>query len=325
MQKQSILRTLGSLTWILATVSILSAQELVPPATTPTDPGPVIAPTDTPPAPDPAPQNPDSTPDWYLRRANPSGNNVHISQQQTTPDGTTVNRDHTVINPQGTKTQTWQRTTTADGTQWQRQQTWTSPDGTVQRQHTWNGTATDPYNGTRQQTIMQSPDRTLTRSQTRTWDGTTGSVQRTFTGPNGQTRTQEHPWSPDGTTTDPSQTPVVLQTPPADAPVPDTTQQPSQASSKPADKKTLLERMKAWNTGRKASADESKSTPRRGFTVGSMGAPDTVAANKAQLQQPTTTGQKQGFGEALRHRWQENHPQGHSVDHAPSPRAGRND
>jgi hypothetical protein len=32
---------------------------------------------------------------------------------------------------------------------------------------------------------------------TRSWDGTTGTMERTFTGPNGQTRSFQHAWAPD--------------------------------------------------------------------------------------------------------------------------------
>ena len=77
-------------------------------------------------------------------------------------------------------------TRTDDGYQLQREQTWTAPDGTVRKQHEMTFSGTDPYNYQRQKTITLPDGRTVTMEQTRTWDGTSGTMERTFTGPNGR-------------------------------------------------------------------------------------------------------------------------------------------
>jgi len=96
-------------------------------------------------------------------------------------------------------TQTWQRSQTEEGYHFQHQQTWTAPDGTVRRQHEMTLSGTDPYNYQRRMSTTLPDGRSVNMEQTRTWDGTSGTMERTFSGPNGQSRTFQRPWSPDDT------------------------------------------------------------------------------------------------------------------------------
>src|SRR3990170_4819761 len=106
-------------------------------------------------------------------------------------------RQHVVENPRGEMVQSWERSQTEDGYLYRRGQTFTAPDGTMLRQHEQALSGTDPYNYTRQHEMTLRDGRTILHSQTRSWDGTTGTMERTFSGPNGQTREFQHAWTPD--------------------------------------------------------------------------------------------------------------------------------
>jgi len=287
----------GPVILLLGGVSFSRGQE-GDTTTPPADSGPVLQSPDPVVPPDTGSQDPSGTLDWQWTRTNPSGNNVHERRQETTAEGTTLYREHTVTNPHGQKTQIWQQTTTDSGVHLQQQQTWTAPDGTLQRQHQWSTSQTDPYNTSRQHTIIQSPDRTMTRTQTRTWDGTPGTMERTFEGPNGQHRVQHRPWTPDDLPTDPSRPTVV----PADeptGPVSPLAQDPAPGSSperaaQDAERPSLLERFKSWVSKGPKSGESTASQARRGFTLGTGG------RTTAQTQQQRLATQDRGLGQAMR-------------------------
>lgn len=65
------------------------------------------------------------------------------------------------------------------------------------------GVSGTPPTWTRQQQVQLRDGRTITHDQTRSWDGTPGTMERTFAGPNGQQRYSQRPWTPD----DPSSSP----------------------------------------------------------------------------------------------------------------------
>ena len=56
----------------------------------------------------------------------------------------------------------------------------------------------DPYNYTREHSITLPDGRTINQTQVRTWDGTDGTMERSFIGPNGQTHQSLRSWTPDG-------------------------------------------------------------------------------------------------------------------------------
>jgi len=100
-------------------------------------------------------------------------------------------REYNVVNPRGEMTQSWDRTVTEDGFTIRREQTWTAADGTPLRQHESTVTGTDPLNFQRDRTITLKDGRTIEHTYSQSWDGTSLQRERTFTGPNGQTRTWE--------------------------------------------------------------------------------------------------------------------------------------
>lgn len=94
-------------------------------------------------------------------------------------------------------TDAWERSQNQEGYLWRRWQSFSAPDGTPLREHTRSILGTDPYNYTRQHEITLRDGRTISHDLTRSWDGTTGTMERTFSGPNGQTRSFQHAWAPD--------------------------------------------------------------------------------------------------------------------------------
>ncbi len=107
-------------------------------------------------------------------------------------------REHTVTTPRGQMTHTWEGSKTDAGYSLSRQQTWTTPDGTLLRQHEASITGTDPLNFEREKTITLRDGRTIEHTYSQSWDGQTLQRERTFTGPNGQTRTNQQTLSRDG-------------------------------------------------------------------------------------------------------------------------------
>ncbi len=211
--------------------------------------------------PKPAPRPADEAPRWT---PNPD-------------ESGTQHREHTVTLPQGQMTQSWDRSVTEDGYSTRREQTWSGPDGTPIREHESTITGTDPLNFEREKTITLKDGRTIEHSTSQSWDGTTLERERTFTGPNGQTRTSEQTWTRNPQTGDLERLPP-LSAPRAgvtDGPPPPSAATPPISTSHP-DKST--ERggiLGKWNPFGKqpAQSEESGPSPRRpsGFTLGSSG------------------------------------------------------
>ncbi len=184
-------------------------------------------------------------------------------------------REHMVTNPHGEMTQTWERTHTEEGYDYRRSQVWAKPDGTPLRQHEWTMAGTDPNNYTRERTITLPDGRTINHSQIRTWDGTDGTMERSFTGPNGQTRESVRSWTPDEPTrgqmasmAEPAQLSTVI---PA-TPQPTTTSATVQATEQHG----WWQKLNPFGRrGNETSNAAAASAPRRGFTIGTSGSNST--------------------------------------------------
>lgn len=177
-------------------------------------------------------------------------------------------REHVVNNPQGVMTQTWERVNNGEGYQYNHNQVWVNPDGTTLRQHTHTMSGTDPNNYTRQHTVILRDGRTISQTQIRTWDGTTGTKERLFIGPNGQTRQAQQSWTPDAQTSG-----LLSETPDMAQPSVDM----SPISSPVAKSKEDVSWWQKLNPFRDSGGELSETTaaPRRGFTIG------TAHANSA--------------------------------------------
>jgi len=198
-----LILAVSTFVWVAAS----QAQEVgpaVPPATEAQQPPPgeVAAP--------PVAGNPQDTPiddqnRWDYERVitNSSGGVVNAHRRRLADDGSTMAREHSVTNPRGEMLQRWERLTAEDGYTYRREHTWTDPDGNLLRRHEMTTTRSDPYNFERQKSMTLRDGRTLNMTRTQTWDGETGSMERTFTGPNGQYRSFQRPWSPEDGPIDP--------------------------------------------------------------------------------------------------------------------------
>lgn len=185
------------------------------------------------------------------------------------PADGSVSMPHSVTTGHGAMTQSrgWSQT---DGTySYTHQQTWTNPDGSLLRQHERTVTGTDPYNYQREQTITLRDGRAINHSQTRTWDGTTGTMERTFSGPNGQTRSMERPWSPEEFfQTENAPAAVASDLPPPEfspAMAPESLSDAIDSDGK-AKKPSWLSK---WNPFAKWGKSSEPRSSRSGFTVGS--------------------------------------------------------
>lgn len=111
-------------------------------------------------------------------------------------DASPLSGQWSITNPHGTMTHTWQTERSEDGYSLHREHTWTAPDGTPLRSQEFDTTVTGPNNYQRQRTITLRDGRTIQHSFTRSWDGETFQSEHTFSGPNGQTWTHQHTWTP---------------------------------------------------------------------------------------------------------------------------------
>jgi len=205
----------------------------------------------------------EAPPTWPQQRTttNHAGTVLNTQRWAVAEDGSQYQREHEVTNPRGEMIQSWERARNEEGYLYRRAQTFNAPDGTQLRQHERSLSGTDPYNYTRQHQNQLRDGRTITHEQTRTWDGTTGTMERTFAGPNGQQRHFERPWAPD----DPSSPPpgFVVPSPPPVGPPP---------VAEPKKNKTWgwLEKLNPFRKGGplRPSKPASPSPPRgSGFTI----------------------------------------------------------
>lgn len=111
-------------------------------------------------------------------------------------DGSPLSGQWSISNPQGTMTHAWETERLEDGYSLHREHTWTAPDGTFLRSQQSEITVSDPNNYQRQRTITLRDGRTIQHSWTRSWDGETFQTEHTFSGPNGQSWSRQHTWTP---------------------------------------------------------------------------------------------------------------------------------
>jgi len=151
----------------------------------------------------------DAPPMWTQQQTttNRAGTVENTHRWAVPEDGSAYQRQHEVTNPHGQMIQSWQRAQTEEGYLYRRAETVNGPDETPLRQHQQTRSGTDPYNVTRQQQVQLRDGRTITHEQTRSWDGTTGTRERTFVGPNAQQHYSQRAWSPDDAT---SSSPAVV-------------------------------------------------------------------------------------------------------------------
>jgi hypothetical protein len=236
-------------------------------------------------------------PDWTYQRQtqNQPGTVGNTHRYTDSPDGGQYIIQHVVDNPRGEMTQTRQRTNTGDGYQYQRTQTFVGPDGTLLRQHERSVTGTDRQNYTREHTKTLRDGRMIGQTQTRAWDGTTGTMERAFVGPNGQTRSGQRTFAATNQPGQPSRLVTSPATPPAVRPT------GALSKTEPAKKERWWRKL---NPFRKRGSDSTRSTaasaPRRGFTVG------TPTANTSRANTANTSSLRAGE-QALTHASQNTH------------------
>lgn len=179
-------------------------------------------------------------------------------------DGTPLSPNWSVTTPRQTRMQVLERSRSEDGYSVHREHTWTAPDGTWIRSHESDVTATGPNNFQRDRVITLRDGRSIEHSFTRSWDGETFNTQRSFSGPNGQTWTREHTWTPGSEeavpdsrpAVPPQNTPPALRTPPA-VPIPP--------------EATAGNRFGQRNAAPAARSGSQPAGRPSGFTVGSLG------------------------------------------------------
>jgi len=221
--------------------------------------------------------------DYERMQTNKAGTVSSAHRYLATEDGSQTYREHVVTTPRQEMLQSWERSVTDDGYTYRRQHIWTNPDGTPIRSHQWSTIGTDPNNYERSRTMVLRDGRTISKVDTRTWDGTQGTHERTMIGPNGQTRTFQHAWTPDGqepdgaTTNPPSMTGHIPSDPRGASSTKPLQRPHSDISAETQPKQDFWSK---WNPlAKKPRTDISKKTPRtastppvrRGFTVGSHG------------------------------------------------------
>lgn len=272
----------------LAAGMVAQAQQVDPSqAPLPADPGAIEVPPTTPDAgvTDPAPT-------WQYQRTttNRAGTVQNTHQQVTSEDATQGNwylREHVVTNPRGKMVQSWERSENEEGYLYRRSHTFTAPDETLLRQQEWSTTGTDPYNYTREHQHQLRDGRTIMHRQTRSWDGTTGTMERSFTGPNGQTREFQRPWTPDEPLS-PEPGPIVPEPGPiapeptatATSPTPPPPAEAIAALSPPAEPPSesrwgWMKKLNPFRKGGPFRSAEAAPPRRAGFTVGSGGPSST--------------------------------------------------
>jgi hypothetical protein len=247
------------------------AAKPVPP-TNPVPPGDSASPRDPVPTAEPLPpvEQAEVAPQWTYERQmkNQLGTITNTHRYLGAPEEGRYVREHVVTNPRGEMTQTWERVNTEEGYQYRRSQVWTNPDGTPLRQHerTWSGT--DPSSYTREHTITLPDGRTINHSQVRTWDGTDGTTERSFTGPNGQTRESVRRWTPDEPIAGQM---AIMPEPMQPATVAPATTQPTTApaASQPTKQLSWWQKLNPFRKrGNSTARSAAAAAPRRGFTIG---------------------------------------------------------
>jgi|GEM_PF-2286688 len=231
-------------------------------------------------------------PQWTYERQmqNQQGTVTNTHRYLDAPEDGRYVREHVVTNPRGEMTQTWERVNTEDGYEYRRSQVWLNPDGTPLRQHERTMAGTDPYNYTREHTITLPDGRTINHSQVRTWDGTDGTMERSFAGPNGQARESVRGWTPDE--------PIAGQMASMPEPVvpsavavttsPSTT---APAASQPTEQLSWWQKMNPFRKqGNQTAGSAAASAPRQGFTVGTPNSNSARPSSLSSSERPSTRG-----------------------------------
>jgi len=268
---------------IVMSIAASAVWAQAPAPTTPTQPAPsptadpvpsadLVPPSDPAPTPEPLPpvEQLEVTPQWTYERQmqNQQGTVTNTHRYMDVPEEGRYVREHVVTNPRGEMTQTWERVNTEDGYEYRRSQVWVNPDGTPLRQHERTMSGTDPYNYTRERSQTLPDGRTINHAQVRTWDGTDGTMERSFTGPNGQTRESVRSWTPD----EPIEGQMASMPEPVEPSAVAPTTSPSAtvtAASQPTEQLGWWQKLNPFRKrGNPTAASTSASAPRRGFTIG---------------------------------------------------------
>jgi hypothetical protein len=233
----------------------------------PTPPQPGIT---LPPEPLPPVNPPLVPPQWTHERQiqNRQGTVTNTHRYLDDPEARRYVREHVVTNPRGEMTQSWERANTGDGYQYRRSQTWTDPDGTQLRQHERTFSGSDPYNYTRERNQTLSDGRTVNHTHMRSWDGTNGMMERSFTGPNGQTHQAQRSWTPDG------QIGGQMTSTPNSVQLSNISPGRAARATQPTEKVSWWQKLNPLRKrGNESAGSAATPGPRRGFTVG---APNSI-------------------------------------------------
>jgi hypothetical protein len=221
--------------------------------------------------------------------------------------------------------QTWERSVVDDGFTVRRRHSLTAPDGTPLREHEWTRSGTDPYNFSFEKSKTLPGERTLNMSRTRSWDGTSGTMEQTFTGPNGQTRHFTRQWSPqEDSFGQPLPPPERFRLGPAAGGSGLTT--PTAAPTPPLHEtpKSRWGFLEKWNPFRGIAGPRGGSAartafrpPRAGFTVGSFGRSGVSRAGRDLMKS------RPGKPQSNAQRVQKDHPKRPARPSPPRPRPGK--
>jgi hypothetical protein len=178
---------------------------------------------------------------------------------------------HQTQNQQGTVTNLRERTQAQDGSGYSYQHSVTRPSGSQTQLREYSQTE-EGYNYQRQMTHTFRDGRTMENTVTRSYDGTAGSMERSFIGPNGQVHQFERSWTPDNYV---EASPVVD---PSQLPTPQDLGLPTAGQLDPLAPETAKSDKGFWswlnpfkNRESKQTAGSSATAKRSGFTIGSFG------------------------------------------------------
>jgi hypothetical protein len=297
----------------------------------PVDPPQMPPQTEVAPTADPVPPTDPSQlpPQWTYERQmqNQQGTVTNTHRYLDAPEDGRYVREHVVSNPRGEMTQTWERVNTEEGYQYNRSQVWTNPDGTPLRQHEQTLSGSDPNNYTREHNNTLPDGRTINHLQVRTWDGTDGTTERSFAGPNGQTRESVRSWTPDE--------PIAGQMASMPAPVqPYSVSSPTvPATSQPTEKVSWWQKLNPFRKqGNQTAGAAAAAAPRRGFTVGTPSSNSARPSSIRSGDHPSTRGSQNthrpswagGPSRSVRPQGPPAHANGNATASRPNPGRGPN-
>jgi hypothetical protein len=130
---------------------------------------------------------------------------------------------------------------------------------------------------------MLRDGRTITHAQTRTWDGASGTIERSFSGPNGQTRSTERAWSPEEY--DQATTSAVA---PGTGLAPGALGE-SAAGAEAPKKTNWLSKLNPFARWGKSDKADASRPPRSGFTLGAARRGGSAAGSAGLSDRPSGT------------------------------------